>query len=299
MNRLRQGILIIVALAAILGVPGMGVGAGIRMAMANEGLPRIVSLDHCSDQYALALADPSQIAALSPKAHQDYSFFADRAKGIPSFRGTVEEILQLDPDYVIRYWGGDKSMLNILEQAGIKVISAKTGLNMTDMLSNVDVFSAAFKQKELGLVFREDYKARLLALERTKSRGLNAIYLTPSGTTAGAGTFANDILRLAGFSNAIAEMGLKRWPTIPLEKVILDPPDVFIGAFFDNASIHHSDWGILRHNAVQRMFEDVPTVYVPGRLLACRTFTFVDAAEYIVHELEAINFKNKDTEAPL
>src|SRR5262249_24082312 len=67
---------------------------------------RVVSLDYCADQYVLALADHSQIAALSRGSQRDDSYFRDRARGIRQTRGTLEEVLALQPDLIVRNWGG-------------------------------------------------------------------------------------------------------------------------------------------------------------------------------------------------
>lgn len=257
-------------------------------ARAQDALPRISSLDHCSDQYALALADRSQIASLSHRAIQDYSFYKSRAKGLPRTTGSIEEFLYVQPDVVIRYWGGNASMRSYLKQAGIKVVSARTGLKTDDVFQNVAMFSKVFGREKAGEEFIKVYKARLQKLQQSSTGKLRAIYLSAGGTTAAAGTFGDEVIRLAGMRNAVADMGLKGWRPLPLEALIVDPPDVIIGAFFDSKAVHHSDWGLLRHPVVKRMFKDIPTIFVPGRLLACRAFTFVDAAEFVVDKLNAI-----------
>ncbi|MBL6945601.1 MAG: ABC transporter substrate-binding protein [Rhodospirillales bacterium] len=256
--------------------------------LAEGTLPKFVSLDHCADQFALALADKSQIVALSKRAREDYAFFAEQAKEFPQTTGSIEEVLYAKPDIAIRYWRGRARMRSILKQAEIQVIAADTGFSADAMLNNMDAFSKAFGHENKGAVIIADYKNRLKNLAATPVQGLRALYLSPNGSTAGKGTFANEMLKLTGLTNIAAEMDFEGWRMIPLENLILDPPDVIIGAFFDSASIQRSDWGIIRHPAVQRMFENIPTIFVPGRLLSCRTFTFVDAAEFILDRLGAI-----------
>jgi hypothetical protein len=67
---------------------------------------RVVSLDYCADQFVLALADRAQITALSIGSQRDDSYFRGRARGMRQTRGTLEEVLALRPDLVIRNWGG-------------------------------------------------------------------------------------------------------------------------------------------------------------------------------------------------
>jgi iron complex transport system substrate-binding protein len=79
----------------------------LAFAMPAYAAPRrIVSLDYCADQFVLALADRDQIAALSRGSQRDDSYYRTRAAGIRQTRGTLEEVLALRPDLVIRNWGG-------------------------------------------------------------------------------------------------------------------------------------------------------------------------------------------------
>src|SRR3954447_6108984 len=69
------------------------------VASAQEPPHRIVSANLCTDQLVLALADPGQIASLSPFARdRDLSFLAERAAAFPMNRGTGEDIFRVDAD---------------------------------------------------------------------------------------------------------------------------------------------------------------------------------------------------------
>src|SRR3546814_2918470 len=60
---------------------------------------RIVSLNTCADQYVLALADPAQIAALSPYGHDpELSAAVGKARAFRTLKRPAEEVLALRPD---------------------------------------------------------------------------------------------------------------------------------------------------------------------------------------------------------
>ena len=82
---------------------------------------RILSLDQCADQYALALARPDDRLFLSPRADDSDSHMREAAAGHPRVRPTLEAALIARPDVVIRYWGGEPRLLAALERRGVQV----------------------------------------------------------------------------------------------------------------------------------------------------------------------------------
>ena len=68
-------------------------------AASQSGPPsRIVSINLCADELLVALADPEQIAALSPYATDpDLSFMAKEAAKFRHDAGTAETVVDIDP----------------------------------------------------------------------------------------------------------------------------------------------------------------------------------------------------------
>ena len=64
--------------------------------------PRIASINVCTDQLLLALADPQQILGLSPYSRDAVrSWAAKDAAKYPRLSGEAEDILVLKPDLVV------------------------------------------------------------------------------------------------------------------------------------------------------------------------------------------------------
>lgn len=250
--------------------------------------PRVVSLDFCSDQYVLALADRKQIMSLSIEADQSHSFYREQAKGLPKFHSTTEEVLTLSPDVVIRTWGGDTRMLRFLKRADIPVVTATYESDAAVVARNMEAFGRALGQESRSASLTKDYIERLERLAGSPRSSLVAAYVTPGGVTAGAGTFVDEIIALAGFASSAERYGLKGWQTMPLEKFVFDPPDVLIGSFYDLPGSQMSNWSLSRHARVKAMLEEIPVIYVPGRYLSCNGLFSVDAAEYIRTQAEAM-----------
>lgn len=271
--------------ATIIFTGSMGLAHG-------QDKPKAVSLDYCADQFILSLADRDQIMALTTEATESHSFYRKQARGLPLFRATAEEVLQMAPDIVIRNWGG-YSMLPLLARANIAVASSTYGTGPEALYQNMRVIGKALGQGERAEEKILDHKRRWAALEQkltnSEGRKLRAAYIAPGGVTAGKNTFVNDIIKLAGLASLSEEFGLVGWQTLPLEALVQHPPDIIIGSFFNQENIHVSHWSLSRHDRVRNMLDSIPTIFVPGRYLSCNGIFSVDAAEYIQGKLEALN----------
>ncbi len=278
---LTRTILLSVAAFLLLAAP---VSAG------DQNKPKAVSLDYCADQFLLSLADREQIMALSRDAVESHSFYRDKAQGLPLFRATSEEVLHMSPDIVMRSWGGF-DMLPLLARADIPVISARYGAGPEVLYDNMRLFGAALAQTARAESMIRTHRERRTALKTGVSAGgpkLRAAYIAPGGVTAGADTFVNDIIKLAGLTSVAEEFGLTGWQSLPLETLIQNPPDIIIGSFFNQKNIHVSNWSLTRHNRIRQMIDHIPTIMVPGGYLSCNGIFSIDAAEYIQDELQEI-----------
>jgi iron complex transport system substrate-binding protein len=82
--------------AAVLAVVGMSAPA------LAARLPRIVSMNVCTDQLLLPLADPAQILGLSRYSRDAWqSWAAEEARRYASLSGGAEDVLVLKPDIVL------------------------------------------------------------------------------------------------------------------------------------------------------------------------------------------------------
>ncbi|WP_339863616.1 ABC transporter substrate-binding protein [Paremcibacter congregatus] len=265
--------------------------AAFFVVLSPQGLfatekPQAVSLDYCADQFLLSLADRNQIMALTEDAIEDHSFYRDQAVGLPLFQAHTEQVLRLNPDVVVRYWGGYK-MLPLLDRTSIKVASAAYGTGAELLYKNIRIIAEALDQQRRAEDMIEDYKTRLKAVEAKTAaftvahHGLRAAYITPGGITAGENTFVNDMIKQAGFLSFAEEAGLKGWQPLPLEALVQNPPDVIIGSFFDMEKLHVSNWSLSRHHRIRKMIDNIPSILIPGRYLSCNGIFSVDAIEYI------------------
>ena len=242
---------------------------------------RIVSLDYCADQFALALADRAQIAALSRGSLRDDSYFRDRAQGIRQTRGTLEEVLALRPDLVIRNWGGPWDAAQVYARFDVPVL--QVGDAQTFAAARADLLNAAttLGHSDRGAAIAHDLDTRLARLSAHRGNA-PVMYLSGGGAVAGSGTMIDSVISAAGGRNIRTEAS---WQVLPLERLVETPPAVVALGFFDTSRDRVNAWSPSRHPALRRALASARTVSLPPAAISCEAWYAIDAAEAIAAAL--------------
>lgn len=266
----------IAAVIAALLVSGGGATA------ARAVPPSVASLDFCADQYVLALADPGQIVGVSPQADREFSFFADRASGLPVIGASAEEFLIRAPDVAVRIWGGGYDAVTVLERFGVSVVQVSMATTLDEARQNLLTVGEALGQSKRARALADDMERRLDAVkERLGPKRPDALYITASGATSGRDTIIHDMLTAAGLSNMSANLGTSPWYPVDIEALALSSPDMFVAGFFDLQSAQLDNWSFSRHSFLQSRIDAGPVVDVPSREVSCAAWFAIDAIERI------------------
>ncbi|MBS0296275.1 MAG: ABC transporter substrate-binding protein [Proteobacteria bacterium] len=231
-----------------------------------------MSVDQCSDQYVMALAPRNWIVGVSPHADDSDAFLRRQAKGLPVRRPTLESLLAAHPDVVVRYWTSDQRLLNGLRQRGIKVVQIEDAKGFDDIRRNIRTISKALEREPQGQAMIAEMDAKL-AKSRGAWGGRKALYLTPGGFTSGSGTLVEAIMDAAGLRNAVTAPG---YQPVSLEKFVLQPPDLLVLGFFDEAS--GGRWDVGRRPLVRRIAKGRTVADLPADLLGCPGWFAADAS---------------------
>lgn len=254
---------------------------GVVLALAGGARAepmRVLSLDQCADQYAMALARPDDRLYLSPRADDDDSHLREAAAGHPRIRPTLEAALIAQPDVAVRYWGGEPRLLAALEQRGVRVAVIEDASDFDGVRENVRRVAAVLGREAEGAALIARMDARLDRAAATGLKG-SALYLTPGGFTAGDRTLVGAILRAAGFT---AAADTPWFGPISVERLLLDPPARFVLAFYERV---RSDWrGPGRHPSLLRLMGRRETVSLPGSLMSCPAWFAADVAAQLADE---------------
>jgi iron complex transport system substrate-binding protein len=246
---------------------------------------RIVSLDYCADQFVLALADRDQIAALSRGAHRDDSYYRDRAHGIRQTRGTLEEVLALGPDLIVRNWGGPWDAEQVYARFSVPVL--QVGDSPDFAAARADLLDAAqvLGHAERGEALASDLDLRLAQLREHAAPNRPAVmYLSGGGAVAGQGTLMDSVIAAAGGRNVRSEAS---WAVLPLERMVETPPALIALGFFDSGRDRMNAWSPSRHPALRRALNEARTIRLPPSAISCEAWYAIDAAEMIAAALRA------------
>ncbi|MAM39107.1 MAG: iron ABC transporter substrate-binding protein [Erythrobacter sp.] len=244
---------------------------------------RIVSLDYCADQYVLKFADRGDILALSPDAEKSFSYMRAEAGGIRTVRPRTADVLALQPDLVVRTYGGGHDIANFLEKPGVPVIQIGFPQTLDEVRSEVLRVGTALgkPEKAEGLVAEMD--SRLRAISARKHPRRSALYMTPAGVTTGEGTLVHELFVAAGVDNFQGRPG---WNPLPLERLAYEKPDLIAASFFDGGTNHVDNWSAARHTVAQAQLRDLPVVPLEGAWTACGGWFVVDAVEALAAAAE-------------
>ena len=253
-------------------VAGLVLAAALSPAAAQSRPLRVMSVDQCSDQYVMALAPRDQIVGVSPHADDSDAWLRRQARGLPVRRPTLESLLAAKPDVVVRYWTSDQRLLRGLRQRGVRVVQIEDAKGFDDIRRNIRSVSTALGREPQGQAMIADMDAKL-ARSRDAWAGRKALYLTPGGFTAGAGTLVSAIMEAAGLHNAVAAPG---YQPVSLEKFVLQPPDLLVLGFFDEAS--GGRWDVGRRPLVRRIAKGRTVAELPADMLGCPGWFAADAS---------------------
>ncbi|MFP4280810.1 MAG: ABC transporter substrate-binding protein [Halochromatium sp.] len=255
--------------------------------------PSVVSTNLCADLLLLRLGDPGQIRSVSRQAHDSaQSPVAERAARYPANRGAVEELLYYQPEIALTYlgWSG-RPHAELLAEQGIRVVPLPYPRALEDALAMTLEIARAIDREAVGEQVVAEARARIAALSAravVAERPPRALYLRPNGGTAGSETYVDALLGLLGLRNLAAEQGIRGWGRLPLERLLADPPDLFLLGYFDQAQPpSKSRYG--RHPLFADLLEQVPSIRLPSRTAwGCGGLELIDAAEWIAARLDTL-----------
>ena len=243
---------------------------------ASDGMAgRIVSLDYCADQFVLGLVDRGRILAVSPDAGAEFSYLRRTAAGLPTVRPRAEDVLLLKPDLVVRTYGGGSNARAFFERAGVPVLQI-------GYAEDLDGVRAVIREAADGLGFPERGEALIAGMDarlegvRARAAGTTALYLTPSGVTAGPGTLLHRLLAAAGLDNFQSRPG---WRPVPLERLAYETPDLVALASFGARAGHEDAWTPFRHPVVRRRLRSAPVAALDGASTSCAGWFLAEAVE--------------------
>lgn len=254
----------------------------IAAAPAPKGAPRrIVSVNLCADQYLMALADPGQIAALSPNARDpDLSAGAARARRFAMIRKPGEQVLAMKPDLVIGFPDGAGGVAGA-PRGPWRTLGVANAESWGAIVEQIRAVAKAIGHADRGEAMIAAMERDLASLPHARKAGV-AAYYQRRGYMTGTGTLVDELMGRVGLKNLAAIMGRPALAQVPLEEMVARRPDWLI---VESATDHVVDQGSeMLHHPVLRA---IPRLRLPQAWTVCGGPSYVTAARSLIAQINA------------
>jgi iron complex transport system substrate-binding protein len=272
------------ALAAMIGVAAAG-AASVSVEASER--PRIASINMCTDQLLLAVADPEQIVGLSPFARDaDRAFSAGAAAEHRTLSGSAEEILVLRPDIVMSGFTKPATAA-ILREQGFVLEEFTPVTSIAETRAQILRAGNLAGHPERARTHVEALDSALARIRSGAAAGLRILPLARRGWVSGEHSLISELVGLFGAKNAAAEFGLGAGGFMSLEAVIKLRPDALL---LSEPEQRAEDQGsaMLMHPALRDLFPPERRLYLRESLTVCGGPMLVEALESLADQVEGL-----------
>jgi iron complex transport system substrate-binding protein len=192
------------------------------LALLAASLPlRIASLNLCTDEYLLLLADPAHVASVSYLSRDPReSPLSKTARRYPGNRGSLEDVLALRPDLVLTMGGGGRTTALLAGRLHIRSVDLPSPTTLQGVAVNLRTVAAAVGRPNAAI----PWIVRLKALQaRSPAAAVDAAWVSGGGASLPPTSLGAQWLRLAGYRQRPLAGG-----RMTLETMLTNPPKVLI-----------------------------------------------------------------------
>lgn len=273
----------LIAGAIVVAVIAAGLQFNIAGPAVRAGKPaRIVSLNLCTDEMVLRLADRENVASVTWLSRDPAnSNVAGLAAQVPINHGLAEEVIPLDPDFIVAGIYTARTAIALLKRAGMPVQEVGVANSIDEVRKQYRDVADMLGERERGeqVIAAMDRRLAALANDRPAKRP-RAVVLNPNGVTVGPGTLADDIMTRAGFENLAATLKIDNYGTLSLETIATNEVDVVIvSGSRDGPPAMATE--VLKHPVLAALKARTRIAVMPNRLWNCGGPALVDAIELL------------------
>lgn len=256
----------------------------VRATEVTNKLPKIASINMCSDQLVLLLAEPEQILSLSYLSHDAAgSYLYRKAREYPTNRGESEQMLSLQPDIVIAGQYSAKHTVKLLSEQGVRIETLPIANSLDDLYANIVNVAKWVGQEPKGQRIIKGLKERVVAQQIALSYDVDtnptAAYYGANGYTVGPKTLRGQALELSGWTNAAAQQGIEFFGALALESMVKVAPQAIIDSpYSEGYSRAHQ---LLKHPALKASGLDPMVINIPSPQTICAGPWTVDMIELL------------------
>jgi iron complex transport system substrate-binding protein len=242
---------------------------------------RVVSMNLCTDQMAMLIADQDQLYSVSYLAtDQDASVLATLAGKYVVNHGLAEEIFLMQPDLVIAGTYTTRTTVSLLRRLGFRVEEFAPEKSFDDVRANLERMGDIFgrQQRAAKLIAQLDRGLAELAASSVSQKTVALYY--PNSYTSGAGTLADAIVKASGLANLGDMLGFTGTTRLPLELLLLADPDLVVAgdSRYEAPALAQENF---IHPAYKALAHGDRSVSVPSKYTICGAPFTVEAARML------------------
>lgn len=249
-------------------------------------LPHVVSMNVCSDQLLLSLADPEQILGLS-RFSRDAWVNGDTRR-YPRLSGGAEDVLVLKPDIVLANLFDKRSTRELLKANGMHLAELSVPRTLSEVKDQIrELGDIVGHADRAGLQIARLDAALARARQAVADKHYHVLPLSRRGWVAGRDSFIGALLAETGLFNAAGELGFDFGGYASLEAIVSLKPDLLL---VSQAGDFARDDGqaFLLHPALERFYSPEKRIVIPERLTECGGVTLADALDVLTAELKRV-----------
>ncbi|MGX9430784.1 MULTISPECIES: ABC transporter substrate-binding protein [Bradyrhizobium] len=251
--------------------------------------PRIVSMNVCSDQLLLSLADPQQILGLSRYSREAWqSFAADQARRFPILSGGAEDVLVLKPDIVVASLFDKRATRELLKANGLHLVEFSVPRTLDEVKDQI---------REMGEIVQHPDRAKVAiarldaAIARARQAATGKHYrvlpLARRGWVSGSDSLVSSLLTEADLLNPAGDLGVAAGGYASLEAIVQLRPDfILVSEAGDRAE--DNGRAFLLHPALEHFYPPEKRIVLPERLTVCGGVMLADALDVLTKELQRV-----------
>ena len=267
----------------------MMICAGLPGTSHAANLPRVASINLCTDQLLMTLADPEQILGLSPYSRDvARSWDAAKAGKFPRLSGEAEDVLVLNPDIVVAGRFTKRATRELLKEKGLRVVEFDAARSLDDVKNEIWQMG--------GLVLHPDRAATEVqrldtAIARARAvvsrRPYRVLALSRRGWVSGGDSLTSSLLATAGLDNAASDLGYKLGGFASLETIVSLRPDFLLVS--DGGDFAEDEGrAFMLHPALERFYPASKRLVIPEKLTVCGGSMLSEALDRLTSELERV-----------
>jgi iron complex transport system substrate-binding protein len=272
-----------------LAVAAFAMFGGAPLTPALAAGPRVASMNVCTDQLLITLADPQQILGLSRYSRDAWqSFAADDARRFPVLSGGAEDILVLRPDVVVASLFDKRSTRELLKAKGLHLAEFAVPRNLDEVKAQIREMGdvVGHPDRAAAEIARLD-AAMMRARRAVADKRLSVLPLSRRGWVSGSDSLVSSLLTETGLFNAAGDLGVTSGGYASLEAIVnLKPDFLLVSEVGDRAE--DDGKAFLLHPALERFYPPEKRIVIPERLTVCGGVMLAEALDLLVSELKRV-----------